>query len=83
MNVAIARRLADISPTLRSIRLESCFVSALTDLPEGVVIRDIDVLFNPAYKVDVLWRFSAAHTASTISTLFGPVVSRTASFCTQ
>lgn len=36
------------------MRLESCFVSALTDLPEDVVIRDIDVLFNPAYEVDVL-----------------------------
>lgn len=36
------------------MRLESCFVSALTDLPEDVVIRDIDVLFNPAYEVDVV-----------------------------
>lgn len=54
MNVAIARRLADISPSMRSMRLESCFVSALSDLPEGVVIRDIDVLFNPTYQVDVL-----------------------------
>lgn len=61
MNVAIARRLADISPTLRSIRLESCFVSALTDLPEGVVIRDIDVLFNPAYKVDVVALLCSAY----------------------
>ncbi len=48
MNVAIARRLADVSPSMRSMRLESCLVSALTDLPEDVVIRDIDVLFNPA-----------------------------------
>ena len=54
MNVTIARRLADISPSMRSMRLESCFVSALSDLPEGLVIRDIDVLFNPAYQVDVL-----------------------------
>ena len=61
MNVAIARRLADISPTLRSMRLESCFVSALTDLPEGVVIRDIDVLFNPAYKVDVVALLCSAY----------------------
>ena len=54
MDMAMARCLADISPSMRSMRLESCFVSALSDLPEGVVIRDIDVLFNPAYQVDVL-----------------------------
>jgi len=54
MNVAIARRLADISPSMRSMRLESCFVSALSKLPEGVVIRDVDVLFNPAYQIDAL-----------------------------
>lgn len=35
------------------MRLESCFVSALSGLPDGVVICDIDVLFNPAYEVDV------------------------------
>ena len=61
MNVAIARRLADVSPSMRSMRLESCLVSALTDLPEDVVIRDIDVLFNPAYEVDVMALLCSAY----------------------
>lgn len=61
MNVALARRLAEVSPSARSMRLESCFVSALSDLPEDVVIRDIDVLFNPAYEVDVLALLCSAY----------------------
>lgn len=61
MNVTVARRLEDVSTTMRSMRLESCFVSALTDLPEDVVIRDIDVLFNPAYKVDVVALLCSAY----------------------
>lgn len=61
MNVAIAQHLADVLPSLRSIRLESCFVSALNELPEDVVIRDIDVLFNPAYEVDVVALLCSAY----------------------
>lgn len=36
------------------MRLELCFSLALSDLTEGAVIRDIDVLFNPTYQIDVL-----------------------------
>lgn len=54
MNVTIAQRLIEISSSMRSMQLEPCFVSALFDLPENVVIRDIDVLFNPMYEVDVV-----------------------------
>ena len=61
MNVAIAQRLADVSPSLRSMRLESCFVSALNDLPEDVVVCDIDALFNPAYEVDVMALLCSAY----------------------
>lgn len=61
MNISIARRLQDVSPALRSMRLESCFVSALSDLHEGVVICDIDVLFNPAYEVDVVALLCSAY----------------------
>ena len=43
------------------MRLESCFVSALSGLPDGVVICDIDVLFNPAYKVDVVALLCSAY----------------------
>lgn len=36
------------------MRLASCFQSVLAQYPDNVVIKDIDVMFNPAYQVDVL-----------------------------
>lgn len=61
MNVSIAKRLEAVSPSMRSMRLESCLVAALADLPEDVVIRDIDVLFNPSYEVDVVALLCSAY----------------------
>lgn len=54
VSVSLAKRLADLSPGMRSLRVEQCLNDVLRDLPDGVVIRNIDVLFNPAYKIDVL-----------------------------
>ena len=61
MNVAIAKRLASISPSSRSMRIEHCFISALCGLPDDVIIRDIDVLFNPAYEIDVVALLCSAY----------------------
>lgn len=36
------------------MRLASCFQSVIAQYPDNVVIKDIDVMFNPAYQVDVL-----------------------------
>lgn len=36
------------------MKLEQIFNTVLDRYPDGVTIKDIDVLFNPAYKVDVL-----------------------------
>ena len=36
------------------MKLEQIFNSVLDRYPDGVTIKDIDVLFNPDYKVDVL-----------------------------
>lgn len=38
----------------RSLKLENLFNSVLDELPDGIIIKDIDVVFNPEYKVDVL-----------------------------
>lgn len=38
----------------RSMKLEQIFNAVLDKYPDGVTIKDIDVLFNPDYKVDVL-----------------------------
>ena len=43
------------------MQLEKCFVKVLESLPEQPIIKDIDVLFNPAYKVDVMKLLSSAY----------------------
>lgn len=50
----LAEALLACKPNRRSMKLEQIFNSILDTLPDGVVIKDIDVLFNPDYKVDVL-----------------------------
>lgn len=50
----LAEALLECKPNRRSMKLEQIFNAVLDTLPDGVVIKDIDVLFNPNYKVDVL-----------------------------
>lgn len=50
----LAEALLACKPNRRSMKLEQIFNNVLDTLPDGVVIKDIDVLFNPDYKVDVL-----------------------------
>ena len=38
----------------RSMKLEQIFNKVLDKYPDGVTIKDIDVMFNPEYQVDVL-----------------------------
>ncbi len=51
---SLAERLLSTKENRRSVKLEQLFVETLNEYPEGVVIDDIDVMFNPTYKVDVL-----------------------------
>lgn len=50
----LAEALLAYKPNRRSMKLEQIFNNVLDTLPDGVVIKDIDVMFNPDYKVDVL-----------------------------
>ena len=50
----LAEALLACKPNRRSMKLEQIFNNGLDTLPDGVVIKDIDVMFNPDYKVDVL-----------------------------
>ena len=50
----LTEALLACKPNRRSMKLEQIFNNVLDTLPDGVVIKDIDVLFNPDYKVDVL-----------------------------
>ena len=54
LNEKMAALLIKIKPERRTMRIERCFQEVLANIPENSCIRDFDVLFNPAYKIDVL-----------------------------
>ncbi len=55
---SISKELADgllaCKSNRRSMKLEQIFNTVLDKYPDGVTIKDIDVMFHPEYKVDVL-----------------------------
>ena len=54
INLLLAEKLIKFKEERRAMRLEQCFNQVLMDLPDGVVIKDFDVMFHPKYQVDVL-----------------------------
>lgn len=54
VNKVLAEKLLSIVPKSRSMKLSGCFRSLLAQYPDNVVIKNIDVMFNPTYQVDVL-----------------------------
>ena len=54
VNKPLAEKLYPLRPAARTMRLEQCFRAILETLPSGAVIKDIDVMFHPDYRVDVL-----------------------------
>lgn len=54
INKLLAEKLIKFQPNRRTMRLEQCFNQVLNTLPDGVVIKDFDVMFNPKYQVDII-----------------------------
>ena len=55
INIALAKELQkQSSAMLRTMRLEKCLQDVIESLGEKPVIKDFDVLFNPAYQTDVI-----------------------------
>ena len=56
--VSLSKPLAEAiyacNPKRRSMKLEQIFNAVLDQYPDNVIVKDIDVLFNPEYQVDVL-----------------------------
>ena len=57
----LAEALLHVEPRNRSRRLEKIFQAIIGQFPSGAVIKDIDVMFNPAYEIDVLRVLTAAY----------------------
>ena len=53
-NKYLACELLSCKPLQRTMKLETIFLKFLQEHPDNVLIKDIDVLFNPEYEVDVL-----------------------------
>lgn len=60
VNKVLAERLLKCKPNRRSMKLSQIFNEVLDMYPDGVTIKDIDVMFNPDYQVDVLRILSEA-----------------------
>ena len=54
INKLLAAELVKLKPSRRTMQLENCFVKLLERFPNQSVIKDIDIMFNPEYKVDVM-----------------------------
>ena len=50
----LADRLLTCRPNRRSMKLKQIFNAVLVLYPDRVTIKDIDVMFNPEYRVDVM-----------------------------
>lgn len=54
INRLLSEKLVGCRPNRRTMRIENFFNQILSQFPDGIVIKDFDVMFNPEYKVDVL-----------------------------
>ena len=54
INIEMAKKLSTIRPNRRAMRMDQCFQEILYELPDNVVIKNFDVMFNPDYEMDVL-----------------------------
>ncbi len=70
INKPIAEKLLQIKPALRTIQLEKCFNEIIASLPDGAVVKDIDVLFSPDLKIDVLKVLIAANKVKPFSVIW-------------
>ena len=50
----LSEELLRIKPTRRTMQMEKALLKVIEKIPVGATIKDIDVLFNPEYKIDVL-----------------------------
>ena len=54
LNKTLAEKLSKVSPPMRALRIPRIIAQVIDELPNNPVICDIDVLFNPDYRIDVL-----------------------------
>ncbi len=51
---SLTKKLSNIEMNRRTMQIERCLYEIVLEFPEDVILKDLDVLFNPIYKVDIL-----------------------------
>ncbi|MCD8293624.1 MAG: hypothetical protein LUE27_00045 [Clostridia bacterium] len=54
INVPLARELLKYESAARTMLMKECFTNVVEEFPDDCTIKNFDVMFNPAYKIDVL-----------------------------
>ena len=54
LNLLLARELIVFNESDRTTNMLDCLLKVIQKYPTGSIIKDFDVLFNPAYAIDVL-----------------------------
>lgn len=54
INKPLSKKLLEIKPSLRGMRIKNCLLDIISNHPDVTTIKDIDVMFNPNFKIDVL-----------------------------
>jgi purine nucleoside phosphorylase len=70
INFMLAEKLINHKSYRRTMHIEKCFNQVLSNFPDEVVIKDFDVMFNPAYKVDVLKIMLTAYKSKQFSVIW-------------
>lgn len=70
VSVALTKELKQLRPSRRTMQLEKCFCKVLSELPNNVVVKDIDVMFNPVYAVDIMTLLITAYKKKSFSVIW-------------
>lgn len=54
LNQELSQELNNIQQNKRTIQLAHIFEKIIKNKPDDTVIKDFDVLFNPAYRIDIM-----------------------------
>ena len=54
LNLRLSQKLIKCRENRRSIKMESFLLDVLSEIPDGSVISEFDVMFNPDYRIDLL-----------------------------
>lgn len=61
LNNELANKLLAIKESKRALKMQDLIYEIVKSHGENIIVRDIDIVFNPAYKIDVLKMFETLY----------------------